>query len=200
MGGQHSPHSRRTTRPQGGLNVAGETGHDRPSGRCSHLAQERTIGALSPTTQIVMSEQSYLAAKYAEFETDALVEMYRSGLTAIAQEVARVELISRGVEPPSLDELTGPDAIDQGIGDWVIVARCSTPTEAHILRSCLEAAAIPVTVLDGDLVQANSLLTIAVGGVRVVVPERFTGEAREVMEAFKRGDLALGDDADLGSA
>jgi hypothetical protein len=147
-----------------------------------------------------MSEQNYLAAKYAEFETDALVEMYRSGLTAIAQEVARVELISRGVEPPSLDEPTGPEAIDQGTGDWVIVARCSTPTEAHILRSCLEAAAIPVTVLDGDLVQANSLLTIAVGGVRVVVPERFTGEAREVMEAFKRGDLALGDDADLGSA
>jgi hypothetical protein len=147
-----------------------------------------------------MNEQSYLAAKYAELETDALLEMYRSGLTTVAQEIARLELTSRGVEAPVLDEPIAPNGTDEVPGDWVVVAKCPTPTEAHILRSCLEAAGIPVSVLDADLVQTHSLLTIAVGGVRVVVPEKYVAEAREVMEAFKRGDLALGDDADFGDS
>jgi len=83
-----------------------------------------------------MNEQSYLAAKYAELETDALLEMYRSGLTTVAQEVARLELTSRGVEAPVLDEPIAPNGTDEVPGDWVVVAKCPTPTEAHILRSC----------------------------------------------------------------
>lgn len=146
-----------------------------------------------------MNEHSYLAAKYAELETDVLLEMYRSGLTAVAQEVARLELNSRGVQAPILDAPVASNGGEGDYGDWVVVAQYATPTEAHILRSCLEAAGLPVSVLDADLVQTHSLLSIAVGGVRVVVPEHFVDEAREVMEALKRGDLAIGDDAEVGN-
>ena len=59
-----------------------------------------------------------------------------------------------------------------------------TGIPASILHSCLEAAGLPVSVLDADLVQTHSLLSIAVGGVRVVVPEHFVEEAREIMEAL----------------
>ena len=52
-------------------------------------------------------------------------------------------------------------------------------------------------VADANLVQTNSLWSIAVGGVRIRVPEMRVGEAEEVIAAFNRGDYALADDADL---
>jgi len=52
--------------------------------------------------------------------------------------------------------------------------------------------------VDDQYVQSNLLLAPAIGGVRVLVPERDLPLAQEVLEAFERGDLALGDDADVG--
>ncbi len=79
-------------------------------------------------------------------------------------------------------------------GDFVTVAQILDPTDAHILRSCLEAAGIPAIVADANMVQMHSLLSIAVGGVRIRVPEKHLVEAEEVIEAFHRGDFALPDD------
>ncbi|RZL01805.1 MAG: hypothetical protein EOP36_10175 [Rubrivivax sp.] len=81
-------------------------------------------------------------------------------------------------------------------GDFQIVARHLTPTEAHLLRSCLEAAGIPSEVGDVNLVQAHGLLTGAVGGASVRVRQAFLSDARDVMAAYNRGELALDDDFD----
>lgn len=82
----------------------------------------------------------------------------------------------------------------------VVVAQRFTPTEAHILRGCLEAAGIPATVSDANLVQADNWLTTAIGGVRVNVPQAFLAQARTVIDALEAGQLDLDADADLPSA
>ncbi len=83
-------------------------------------------------------------------------------------------------------------------GDWVMVARCLDPTEAHLLCACIEAAGLTAMVADANLVQTHSLIAVAVGGARVLVPETQRERAEAVLEAFHRGDFALDEDADVG--
>ena len=53
-------------------------------------------------------------------------------------------------------------------------------------------------VADANLVQTNSLLTSALGGVRILVPASYLQQAREVIAAFNRGEYRLEDDIDVG--
>jgi hypothetical protein len=85
-------------------------------------------------------------------------------------------------------------------GDWVRLARDLTPTEAHLLAACLQAAGIPADAGDTNMAQMHSLLSIAMGGASVRVPETRLGEARGVLEAFRRGDFALDEDFDVGDS
>ena len=63
--------------------------------------------------------------------------------------------------------------------------------EAEMLRGCLEAEGIPATLGDVQTVQTDTLLTVAMGGVRVMVPAPFADAARQTIEAFERGALAI---------
>lgn len=85
------------------------------------------------------------------------------------------------------------------LGDMVILKADLSPTEAHVLRSCLQAAGLHADVGDANIVQAHSLLAIAVGGAKVRVPQAQWQEANEVLEAFSRGDFALGEDFDVNA-
>jgi len=76
----------------------------------------------------------------------------------------------------------------------VTVAQFLNPTDAYIVCSRLGASGVPAVVADSNLVQMNSLWAVAVGGVRIRVPENRVAEAKEVIEAFNRGDFALPDD------
>jgi hypothetical protein len=76
-------------------------------------------------------------------------------------------------------------------GDYEIVARFLNVMDAHIVRSCLEAAGVPAIVADAHTVQTNSLWAPALGGVRILVPSGFVAEAREVIDAFNNGEFAL---------
>lgn len=96
--------------------------------------------------------------------------------------------------------MTNPDTQQGEAGDFQVIARHLTPTEAHLLRSCLEAAGIPSEVSDVNLAQAHSLLTNAIGGASVRVRQALVADAREVMAAYERGELALGDDFDEPTA
>lgn len=81
-------------------------------------------------------------------------------------------------------------------GDYVVLATFDTPTEAHILQGCLEASGIHAVVADGHLVQADSLLTVALGGVRIRVQEKKLAAAKQVLVEFGKGAFELeGDDA-----
>jgi hypothetical protein len=84
-----------------------------------------------------------------------------------------------------------------GYGDLVVLARFTMPTEAHILRACLEASDIPAVVADEHLIQAYSLYSIALGGVRVLVPKSHIDRARETLAAFNRGDYAIDENTQI---
>ncbi len=85
------------------------------------------------------------------------------------------------------------------LGDMVIVERGLTFTEAHIACSCLRAAGIPAQVGDVHIVQTDPLLSIAVGGACIRVPEARVAAARQVLDAYARGEYDLGEGFDPGA-
>ena len=84
--------------------------------------------------------------------------------------------------------------------DLFIAARYLDPMEAHMARGCLVAAGIPAVVADDNHIQSNQLMSPALGGVRVLVPQEYLLQSQEALAALARGDFALGDDADVGPA
>ena len=75
-------------------------------------------------------------------------------------------------------------------GDLVTVTRVFNSLEAEMLRGCLEAEGIPATLGDVQLVQTYSV-GLALGGIRVMVPFPFADAARQTVDAFERGELAI---------
>ena len=76
-------------------------------------------------------------------------------------------------------------------GELVTVTRVFNSLEAEMLRGCLQAEGIPVTLGDAQTVQTDTLLTVALGGIRVMVPTLFADAARLTVQAFECGELAI---------
>lgn len=152
--------------------------------------------------------QETLKEKFQLLNDEELLQLFHSGdLTHVAREVAAAELEQRGVdlqrpkgeaacEKPS--EMRHQELLATSEGDFVLVARFATPIEAHVLQSRLVAEGVPAIVADAHMVGANPFLSIAVGGVRVLVPESHLDRADEIVKAVQRGDYALDDQADVG--
>jgi len=87
----------------------------------------------------------------------------------------------------------GDSPYDPADGDWQTLVTFFSPTEAYLLRGCLQAGGVPAVVADAHLLQAHTLLAGAIP-VRVLVPARRLAEAQAVMAACQRGDFALPDD------
>ena len=79
-----------------------------------------------------------------------------------------------------------------------VVARFFVPTDAFMLKSCLESNGVDAMVADANLVQVNQFLTTAVGGVRVLVPDEQFAQAQEILRAYEAGEYELDDDIDVG--
>jgi len=141
-----------------------------------------------------------------------LLGLLQSGdLIDLAKEVAAEELRHRGVElakpateantanedalgsADNEDALGSEDNAPTGGGDLVPIARFFTPVEAHMLQSRLQADGVLAVVVDAQLVGVNPLFTLALGGVRVLVPESDYERAREIVSAIARGDYVLDD-------
>lgn len=118
-----------------------------------------------------------------------------SDLTEEAIIVALVELKRRNLPFPTPSDAAAPDEAEY-LGDMVLLERGFMPTEAQMLVSCLHAAGIHAEAGDTNIVQANALLAIAVGGANIRVHQSDLAEARQVLIAYRRGDFALGDDFD----
>lgn len=88
----------------------------------------------------------------------------------------------------------GNSAYDPAQGDWKTLVTFFSPTEAFLLRGCLQAGGVPAAVADANLVQMYTLMAGAIP-VRVLVPEQRMAEAEAVVAAFQRGDFSLPDDA-----
>lgn len=86
---------------------------------------------------------------------------------------------------------SNPDSL----GDFVRVATCASPTEAHLLKGVLESAGLSPHVADANIVQANTWMTQAVGGVRVLVPSSQVAAAQSAIAEFNAGAYQLEGDS-----
>ena len=142
-----------------------------------------------------------LLERFQPLSDEELLGLFQSGdLIDLAKGVAAEELRRRGVdvakpaaEPDTASEHASgsEDEAPSGGGDLVLIARLFTPIEAHMLQSRLEAEGVPAVVTDDHIVGVNPFLTMAVGGVRVLVPESDVERAREIVRAIERGDYKL---------
>lgn len=82
------------------------------------------------------------------------------------------------------------------LGDMTTVARRTSPTEANLLKNVLIAAGIPAVVADANLVQADSWMANAYGGVRVMVRAAFAEAALEAIKQFEAGAFQLPSEED----
>jgi hypothetical protein len=151
---------------------------------------------------MTVTRQSLLE-RFQLLSDEELLALFRSGdLIELAKDVAAKELQQRGVDlskpaaalPADSEESSGNG--DEGTsvsGDLVLIARLFTALDAHLLQSRLEAEGVPTVVVDDNIVQTNPFLTMAVGGVRVLVPESQAVRAREIARDVERGDYALDD-------
>ncbi len=136
-----------------------------------------------------------LQALFYALSDEELLDRSASGdLTEGAQAQADAELVSRGLQVPARQAAAAAPETMAYQGDLTIVAKNLSPTEAHLLSACLQASGVPAETADTHLVQANELLSIAVGGASVRVPANYVEEAQAVIAAYERGDFALGED------
>jgi len=69
------------------------------------------------------------------------------------------------------------------------IASFSSPLEAHIAKASLEAAEIPVFIADEHTINMYWLYSNAIGGVRVLVPNEYAVEAKELISNDFSDDL-----------
>ncbi|PKV63294.1 putative signal transducing protein [Pontibacter ramchanderi] len=83
----------------------------------------------------------------------------------------------------------------------ITVATFSQPTEAHILKGRLEAEGILCFLGDEQIIAAQPLYSLAVGGVKLQVTEGDVEEALELLARIERGtsEYILDDNIELAA-
>ena len=147
--------------------------------------------------------KSALAEIYRHFSDEYLLEKLRSGtLIEMAVQVVQEELENRGVSylpwPPEAENVAAPIHYDPL--NFVTVASSLNSITMHILRARLEAEGIPAILADANMAQSYSLVSVAVGGVRVQVPAEFVEEAKQIITDVNSGALMLTEEDDVGSS
>jgi hypothetical protein len=66
-------------------------------------------------------------------------------------------------------------------GRFIVVRNFLNAHEAYVARGLLESAGIPTVVADDSVIGLNWLLSSAVGGVKVLVPEGYLAEAEDIL-------------------
>jgi hypothetical protein len=138
-----------------------------------------------------------LSEYYESLNDEALRDLFHSGeLTALAQEVAGTELQRRGIsiqsaltptkEPPR-DEEAAKELDERGEGKLVLLAQLWTAAEAEMLRGRLNAEGVDAIIADAQVVQTTAMMSLAFGGVRVLVPESQLERARDIVKAVEAG-------------
>ncbi|WP_242916554.1 putative signal transducing protein [Pontibacter liquoris] len=81
----------------------------------------------------------------------------------------------------------------------ITIATCNDPTQAHILKGRLAAEGILCFLGDEHIVAAQPFYAVAVGGIKLRVPENDEEEARAIMAGILGGSASflLNDELEL---
>ena len=131
-------------------------------------------------------------------DTELLHRVQHRMLNDEAHLLGLAEIERRGLPMPHIvsEDEDEADTTEDYLGDMVLLVRQLDPTEAHLLTGLLQSMGIAAQAGDTQLVQANSLWSIALGGANVRVPASQLEEAQAVHAAFLRGDFTLDEDID----
>jgi hypothetical protein len=78
--------------------------------------------------------------------------------------------------------------IEEQSPNWTTVDRFFHPTDAHIASGKLESEGIPVFLLGINHASANWLLSNALGGIQLQVPENYVEDARKLLSETAEAD------------
>jgi Putative prokaryotic signal transducing protein len=82
----------------------------------------------------------------------------------------------------------------------VIIARYTSPWNAHIDRALLDSEGIKAYLIDEHIVGANWLNSLAFGNVKLAVPESQRANAEAILAELKSGALEAALGAEFGFA
>jgi hypothetical protein len=71
--------------------------------------------------------------------------------------------------------------------DWVVVNEVNGEIQGALLQGLLEAQGIPVILNQEGAGRAYGIMAGPLGQVQILVPARFTGQARQVLEDYYSG-------------
>jgi hypothetical protein len=169
-------------------------------------AGQSTLSSHSTRKQDVEVSREDLVKRFENLSDEEVLQHFRSGmLTPLAIEVAADILRSRGVDPlsapeapnSSMESVAGFDG--EGL-DLVTVAVEWDPLKANLLRALLESHGIFAYVWGEHLATTHMFLSNAGGGSRVQVRSDQVAQARELLNAFERGELEAPDLPDEDTA
>jgi hypothetical protein len=143
-------------------------------------------------TALNLPSKDALIEYFSGLTDDYLIETFESGtLTPLAFEVAEKELSRRGLDHPVVVANKEESKADDG--EPVIletIVRSFKSQRLEILRARLEAEGIPAFVMDGNMNQTSSLVSVALGGARLQVPRQYVAKANEILAAINSGAFA----------
>ena len=143
-----------------------------------------------------------LETRYRDMSDDELLGLLANGdLIELARDVALAEATLRGLRVPALGILAENEGVEvaHGHGPLRICARYLNPMDAQVLVARLQAEGLAARIADADTVYANGALfgSLALGGVRVMVPESQLDDAKRIRTAYDAGEYAIDDDFDV---
>ena len=175
--------------------------HDRRR-RLFDLGPIRWKATLCNAQEAVMTVTRQSSVEHFQLLSDEeLLTQFRSGeLTDLAAEVAGIR--AAGAEDRLLhDRRRRPPGRPAGAGRCHGRHRGYGLGRAVLHRSgglhaagVVELEGVPAVVTDTQV--AQNLVPIAIGGVRVLVPEAYLTHAREIVSAIEKGDFALDEASD----
>lgn len=146
------------------------------------------------------NEAAALMETFCAMSDGELIERWSSGrLSEIAAAIARRELARRKLAITGFvkaRERSEEESSDSGV-TLETVARSFDPLEVEMLRSRLEAEGITAFAVDQGINQINALYSIAVGGIRLMVPSEKAQQARQIVDLVRSGALTLREGDDL---
>lgn len=80
---------------------------------------------------------------------------------------------------------------------WLTLAHILNASEAHLICGRLRAIGIDAKLTDEQLAQTHSLLALAIGGARILVPASAFDEAEKILANIAKGDYDLDDNFDV---
>lgn len=145
-------------------------------------------------------DRAQLESRFREMSDEELRESIAAGaLTELALEIARIEARKRGLASAAAADDGAAEALPAH-GPLRMCARYILPLDAQVLAGLLREEGIAAQVMDSDTIYANGALfgSLALGGVRVMVPESQLEVAKRIRTAFDAGEFAIDENFDVG--